>query len=582
MVRNTHLRIGGFGFRWRRNIRSATVACCVAVGASAVVVVPADSAGAATPPGVTNAIVGKVARPVALTRVAGSGDLLVAGQGGTLSVMTQSGQVRTVLTVPNVCAGGEQGLLGVTNDIGAATGSYVYLYATRNKPGSDGDCLNQVSRFTWNAAGIDPATELVLIDNLDGFGTNHNGGDIQFGKDGNLYIGVGDGGCDSAGRCGSGNTAARDNGHLLGKVLRITRTGDIPSGNPFSGAGTVRCNTGGRVGGPRCQEIFATGLRNPFRMGFDLSAPGVRVFINDVGQDVWEEVDEGIVGADYGWNTREGNCATGSTTNCGSIPGLTNPRFAYSHADGCSSITGGAFAPPGWPTATGTYFFADYTCNKIFQLTPNGAGGFRSSVFLDGLGAPIDVKSFDDGAMYYTDINEDTVHRITYDSATVNAAPGRFVPLVPTRIADTRNNLGFSGSIESGATVTLDIPKALVPDEAVAASVNITVTGPGSAGYVSVWPSGTRRPDTSAVNYMTDETVANSAVVPTGPSGRMNVFASARTHVVVDVTGYWRPRRAFSTREMRSAFRRIVEYRPPARRVCWYEVRVEYRPRLTP
>ena len=159
----------------------------------------------------------------------------------------------------------------------------------------------------------------MLIDNIPSPAGNHNGGDVQFGKDGNLYVSVGDGGCDYAGNsgCAGLNDAARDEHVLVGKILRITPSGAIPADNPFTGSGTARCNASGATSaGMRCQETFAWGLRNPFRIALDPNAADTR-FHQDVGQGTWEETDLGAAGADYGWNLREGRCATGSTTNCG-------------------------------------------------------------------------------------------------------------------------------------------------------------------------------------------------------------------------------------------------------------------------
>jgi glucose/arabinose dehydrogenase len=182
---------------------------------------------------------------------------------------------------------------------------------------------------------------------------------------------------------------------LLGKILRITRDGLIPPTNPFQGANSERCNaTGITIPGNWCQETFAWGLRNPFRIAFDPNDAGIRFFINDVGQGTWEEIDEGKSGADYGWNIREGRCANGSTTNCGPPPaGLVNPIFAYQHTSNCSasgvagnSISGGAFVPRGvWPSQfEGSYLFGEFVCGKIFQLSPNGSGGFTASEFSTG------------------------------------------------------------------------------------------------------------------------------------------------------------------------------------------------------
>src|SRR5205085_12326353 len=125
---------------------------------------------------------------------------------------------------------------------------------------------------------------------------------------------------------------------LNGKILRITKAGDIPLGNPFQDADSARCNAAGHTdAGKKCQETFAWGLRNPYRISFDPNTPGTttRFFINDVGQATWEEIDEAVAGADYGWNVREGHCATGSPTDCGPPPaGMTNPVYDYAHTSG--------------------------------------------------------------------------------------------------------------------------------------------------------------------------------------------------------------------------------------------------------
>jgi glucose/arabinose dehydrogenase len=214
-----------------------------------------------------------------------------------------------------ICSNSERGLLGVAVDPQFATNQYIYLYYTFRRPG--GDCgqrtattpVNRVSRFVLPASKvIDPATETVLIDNIPSYNGNHNGGDVQFGRDGYLYVSVGDSGCDPVGDsgCAGANDAARDVNTLSGKVLRITKDGGIPAENPWQGAGTARCGSasngatpgGSAAAGVRCQEVFAWGLRNPFRLAFDPNAAETRFFILDVGQDVWEEINEAKAGAD--------------------------------------------------------------------------------------------------------------------------------------------------------------------------------------------------------------------------------------------------------------------------------------------
>jgi glucose/arabinose dehydrogenase len=172
---------------------------------------------------------------------------------------------------------------------------------------------------------------------------------------------------------------------LLGKILRITRDGSAASGNR-TGASCARAGRARR--GARCAEIFARGLRNPFRMAFDPNAADTRFFINDVGYRDWEEVNEGRQGADYGWNLREARCRGPRTRRCGPPPpGLTDPIHAYHHRTGCRAITGGAFVPAGvWPEPfSGDYLFADFICGRIFRLEPRDGGGYIAHSFATGL-----------------------------------------------------------------------------------------------------------------------------------------------------------------------------------------------------
>ncbi|HEV2785858.1 MAG TPA: PQQ-dependent sugar dehydrogenase, partial [Solirubrobacteraceae bacterium] len=343
---------------------------------AAALAVPVAPARAATLPlGFSDEPVAALGAPTALAFTP-DGRMLVATQPGALRVHTSTGGLLATPALnlaSKVCANSERGLLGVAVDPAFAVNGFVYLYYTFNKfnnacpTNSSTAPVNRVARFVLPDSNvIDPRSETVLIDNIPSPAGNHNAGDVQFGKDGNVYVSVGDGGCDYAADsgCAGSNDAARDEHVLIGKILRITPSGAIPAGNPFTGPGTARCSaSGATTAGMRCQETFAWGLRNPFRIAFDPTAAGTRFHINDVGQNAWEEIDLGAAGADYGWNVREGHCATGSATICGAPPaGTTNPIFDYGRADGCGSITGGAFVPAAnWPGSyTGTYLFGDY------------------------------------------------------------------------------------------------------------------------------------------------------------------------------------------------------------------------------
>lgn len=374
----------------------------------------------AVPAGFSDTLVANLSKPTALAATP-DGRLLIATQGGKLYVL-KNGQLTLARTIQGICADAERGLLGVAVDPQFAQNRYLYLYYTARLSAADGcpknssrSPVNRVVRFSLPDTNVIPnRAPFMLIDNIPSPNANHNGGDLHFGKDGLLYVSVGDGGAVS--------TAAGAKNTVLGKILRVTKTGGIPTTNPYRGANSVRCNVTGRAAvGKVCQEIFASGLRNPFRIAFDPNAAGTRFFINDVGQNTREEVDEGVAGADYGWNRREGVCATG-TTNCGAPPaGLTNPVFDYAHAaTGCRSISGGAFVPTGvWPSAYGGYLFADFVCGKMFRLTPSGSG-YSVSTFADGFGAYSLVAltflpSAGSQALYYTTYaNGGQVRRISY------------------------------------------------------------------------------------------------------------------------------------------------------------------------
>jgi glucose/arabinose dehydrogenase len=405
--------------------------------------------GATLPPNFTDSLVTNIPSPTDLAFTP-DGRMLITTQGGQLRVIKGGAMQPITLDISGkVCSDFERGLLGVSVDPAFASNRYIYVYYTFKKNGgcernSANSPVNRVSRFTLPDSNvIDPASELVLIDNIHSPNGNHNAGDLDFGKDGFLYVSVGDGGCDYAGDsgCAGANDSAKDMHVMVGKMLRITNTGAIPSTNPHRGSDSARCNvTGSTDKGKKCQEIFSTGLRNPFRIAFDPNASGTRFFINDVGQNAWEEINEGKAGADYGWNTREGNCVNGSTSNCGAPPaGLTNPVHAYNRSAGCASITGGAFVPNNaWPSEfNNSYLFADYVCGKIFKLTPNGSGGYTASDFITGLGNSSAVAmtfgpSEGGQALYYTTYaGGGQVRRVTAPGS-ANRAPVADIKANPT------------------------------------------------------------------------------------------------------------------------------------------------------
>lgn len=375
------------------------------------------------------------------------GRMLITSQGGDLLIYQDGALLASpALSVrERVCSNGERGLLGVTADSNFSANGYIYIYYTFKKYDScstnvrETDPVNRLARY--RLAANSAVEELVLIDNIPSPNSNHNGGDLQFGNDGYLYIGVGDGGKDyDGGGAGGANDVARDKHTLLGKILRLTRDGDIPADNPFQGANdSARCydpaaggnKTAATTPGKHCRETFAWGLRNPFRLAFDPNTSATRFFINDVGQNRSEEIDEGLSGADYGWNCYEGTVTNNTGGPCSPLPSASiAPVFEYQRSpiptgqptffNGCNSITGGAFVPNGvWPaTYDGAYLFGDFVCGRMFMLSSVGDDP-AASLFTDNLGgSSVTHLAFGpDGAtrsLYYADYLDGDIRRVRY------------------------------------------------------------------------------------------------------------------------------------------------------------------------
>jgi glucose/arabinose dehydrogenase len=299
------------------------------------------------------------------------GRLFVSQQGGQLRVIKNGALLASPFLTVTVNSSGERGLLGVTFDPSFATNRFVYVYYTATSPALH----NRISRFTANGDVAVAGSEVVLMD-LDNLSTatNHNGGSMHFGPDGKLYVAVGE----NANRNNAQTLANR-----LGKMLRLNADGSIPSDNPFFGSAS---------GANRA--IWSLGLRNPFTFNFQ---PGSgRMFINDVGEGTWEEINDGIAGSNYGWPVTEG-----ATTD----PRFRSPLFAYQHGSGSTTgcaITGGTFYNPATPqfpaSYVGKYFFADYCSNwiRVFDPATGTAQSFASAV-----SAPVDLQVGPDGLLYY-------------------------------------------------------------------------------------------------------------------------------------------------------------------------------------
>jgi glucose/arabinose dehydrogenase len=285
----------------------------------------------------------------------------------------------TPFVTVSAISSGEQGLLGIAFDPDYAVNRYVYVYYTSAQL-----VQNVVSRFTASATNPDvaqPGSELVLLQ-IPTNG-NHVGGGIHFGLDRKLYIGVGD----------VGNSMnAQSLGTLAGKFLRIdpsTFPNIIPPNNPFVGTPGAR------------GEIWALGLRNPFTSAVD-PLTGT-IYINDVGQNTWEEINRARSGGNYGWPICEGPC---------SLERYLNPVYAYSHPGMSAAITGGAFyrASQFPPAYAGAYFFSDYILGFIRAL--RSEGGVIN--FATNANSPVDLKVGPNGQLYYLSINDGAVYTIRF------------------------------------------------------------------------------------------------------------------------------------------------------------------------
>lgn len=520
--------------------------------ASGVVLSLADAPVAAANVGApfVDALVASVPSPTAVEQLPNGNVVVTEQASGRVRIIDAN---RNLLPAPalqlNVCAGGERGLLGFTHDPEFGRNGRVYVFYTRPAPEFPGNCVNRVSAFRMSGNVIAPSSEQVLIDNISAANGNHNAGDVEVGNDGFLYITTGDAGRDPRENSGAGgaNDAAQDRSLLNGKILRIDRfTGAPAPGNPLSGANTTRCGSRGNLPttpATLCREIFAWGLRNPYRFAFDPNTSATRFFINDVGQGTREEVNDGVVGANYGWNGREGRCPQGQNPPCAGPPfGVTDPITDYGRSDG-TYITGGAFVPNGqWPAEfDGGYLFADGGTGKIWLRRANGSVNYAQP-FVTGASELADMAFVQEPnglSLYYTLSGSSQVRRISLASpAAPVPGPQRYAALAtPTRAFDTR--LQAPATPFQAGTARL-IPLG-VPAGTTAALVNLTLVRPAGPSFATAWQPRTARPDTSNVNAPDGNVVANAAVVQVDAAGRILLYVRATSHVIVDVMGVFTP-----------------------------------------
>jgi Glucose / Sorbosone dehydrogenase/PKD domain len=277
-----------------------------------------------------------------------------------------------------MCTNGSRGVFGIAPHPDFLSNPYLYVYYTRIAVGCLADAIsgtkNRISRFRINPFTLQLVitSELVLLENAPATYLHHDGGAMFIGNDRNIYVAIGDGG---------NIQRAQDLSYLNGKIIRLGLTGNIPVKNPFttaSGGKGVNCrNNEGRppIGAgfdSVCEEIFAYGFRNPFRLGVDVNTKDrVRFAIADVGKDHWDEINYGGTdyrGKNYGWPTYEGPCIIDKFDNCPRQIGVQEPFYYFQYRPIGGAATGSVFVPEGvWP-AQYKYMFVEHVEGLIVNL----------------------------------------------------------------------------------------------------------------------------------------------------------------------------------------------------------------------
>lgn len=357
---------------------------------------------AAAPQLATTLVTTGLSNPVFVTAPPGDSTRLFIVEQHTGAIrIFEAGALRPApfLVVPNLSAGNEEGLLGLAFHPHYAQNGFFYVHCTR----ADGNVEIRRYHVTSNPDSADAASGAVILA-VSHPQSNHNGGWIAFGPDGYLYDALGDGG--NGGDTGPGHDPVTGNAQSdttrLGKLLRLDVDGAfpyaIPAGNPWAASPSPK------------NEFWAKGLRNAWRNGFDRATGDL--YIGDVGQNLWEEIDyqpAGAGGRNYGWRKFEGFALYNCPGPCDSS-GLTRPVYSYAHSGspgGCAVVGGYVYRGAAIPAVQGTYFFSDYCSNRV--LTFHMAGGVlteftdRTAEMAPAVGSLSGITSFGEdgrGEMY--------------------------------------------------------------------------------------------------------------------------------------------------------------------------------------
>jgi glucose/arabinose dehydrogenase len=375
----------------------------------------------------------------------GTDRIFVVQQNGFIRAFANDSAVSaysTFLDISNKISSssGEEGLLGLAFDPNYAENGYFFVDYTAPNPRRT--VIARYSVMPENSNKADSLSELKILEINQPF-SNHNGGMLMFGEDGYLYIGMGDGG---SGGDPYGN--GQNLGVLLGKILRInvdsadgTMNYSIPPDNPLKG------NTQGSK-----EEIYTWGMRNPWRFSQD-PVTG-QIWVGDVGQDDWEEIDLLEKGLNYGWRIMEGTHCYNPRAGCDET-GLTLPIKEYPHASGDCSITGGyVYRGKNRPDLVGAYIYGDYCTGRIWMLRYQGGQVTTDSLLIQ---APFQISSFGvdkENELYVCDYSDGTIHRF----ARGPLSEGNDLDVtVPTRYSLEQN---YPNPFNPGTTISFSLPKS--------------------------------------------------------------------------------------------------------------------------
>lgn len=339
-------------------------------------------------------------QPVGLVQAPGdSSKFFVVEQGGAIKVFSNSENVTgssTFLDIKSkVRSGGERGLLGLAFHPDFKNNGYFFVNYTSGTP-----LRTVIARYkATSATQADPNSEAVLFTFNQPY-DNHNGGSMQFGKDGYLYIATGDGGSG-----GDPQNNAQNLKSHLGKILRVDVNGtvkgnySIPADNPYA------TGTTGNL-----PEIYAYGLRNPWRISFDMGSD--KLFAGDVGQNEREEIDIITKGGNYGWRIKEGIDCFNPSSNCNS-EGLIEPVHDYSQDNGDRSVTGGyVYRGSAIPALAGRYIYGDYVSGRIWALELDGDKRKSNTLIMEGKGTISSFGQDTKGEVYYLNYGEGKVMKV--------------------------------------------------------------------------------------------------------------------------------------------------------------------------